>query len=64
MESIINVEKEIEKVLHKFAALKNHSVKTLDDLINSLQSLQRDLDILSSKYFVIHVYLTNDILTK
>ncbi|RWS13283.1 Protein RMD5-like protein [Dinothrombium tinctorium] len=48
MESISNVEKELEKVLSKFSALSEHSQRTLCDLITQLQNLQRDLIMLST----------------
>jgi len=50
LNSILNVEKEIEKVLDKFDLLDNKSQKSLNDLITSLQHFQRDLVVLSSKY--------------
>lgn len=52
MESISNVEKEIEKVLYKFGALNDHTTSTLSSLINDLQTLHHDLNVLSSEYDV------------
>ena len=49
MDSILNVEKEVEKVLYKFGALNDHTTSTLTSLINDLQTLHRDLNVLSSK---------------
>lgn len=47
-ESVMNVDREVERVLSKFGQLSEHASKTLDGLINSLQNLQRDLVVLSS----------------
>ncbi|OWF43962.1 protein RMD5 homolog A-like [Mizuhopecten yessoensis] len=43
MESCNAVEREVEKVFNKFAGLKDHSTKNLDELCNSIQSIQREL---------------------
>lgn len=47
-DAVLNVDREVERVLSKFGQLKDHASKTLDDLISQLQNLQRDLAILSS----------------
>ncbi|KAH9510837.1 E3 ubiquitin-protein transferase rmnd5a [Dermatophagoides farinae] len=46
--AIENVEKETEKVLHKFKSLKDHGDKNLSELIQQIESYQRDLSILTS----------------
>ncbi|KAF7494475.1 E3 ubiquitin-protein ligase RMND5A [Sarcoptes scabiei] len=46
--SIENVEKEADKVFHKFVELKNHGERTLIDLIQKIENYQRDLSILTS----------------
>lgn len=45
--AIENVEKETDKVLHKFNEIQNHSKNTLGDLIQQIESYQRDLSILT-----------------
>lgn len=49
--AIENVEKETEKVLHKFKSLKDHGDKNLSELIQQIESYQRDLSILTCKLF-------------
>lgn len=48
--SIENVEKEADKVFHKFVELKNHGERTLIDLIQKIENYQRDLSILTCMY--------------
>lgn len=48
--AIENVEKETEKVLHKFKSLKDHGEKNLSELIQQIESYQRDLSILTCKF--------------
>ncbi|OTF72502.1 hypothetical protein BLA29_015131 [Euroglyphus maynei] len=50
--AIENVEKEMEKVLHKFKSLKDHGDKNLSELIQQIESYQRDLSILTCEYCV------------
>lgn len=44
MEACQAVEKEVNKVLEKFGGLQHHYDKNLDELINSIQSIQRELN--------------------
>lgn len=44
MESCLAVEREVERVLSKFSGLQDHSKKNLEDLISSIQSIQKELD--------------------
>lgn len=48
--AIENVEKETEKVSHKFKSLKDHGEKNLSELIQQIESYQRDLSILTCKF--------------
>lgn len=48
-DAVINVDREVDKVLSKFGQLSAHSGKTLTDLVTMLQTFQRDLVMLSSK---------------
>jgi len=47
-EAVMNVEKETDKVVNKFKDLRKHNEQTLDDLIQQIQSYQRDLMLLTS----------------
>jgi len=47
--SVENVERETEKVLHKLKEISKHREQTLSDLIQQIESYQRDLSILTSK---------------
>ena len=46
-EAVVNVEKEVDKVVNKFNELRNHTEHTLEDLIQQIQSYQRDLMLLT-----------------
>ncbi len=48
-DAVINVEREVDKVVNKFNELQKHNNQTLNDLIKQIESYQRDLIILSSK---------------
>lgn len=49
-----NVEKETDKVLHKFTELCKHGDRTLSELILQLEGYHRDLTMLTgSEYFVL-----------
>jgi archaellum biogenesis ATPase FlaH len=48
-DSVINVEREVDKVINKFNELRQHNDQTLNDLIQQIQSYQRDLLILTSE---------------
>ncbi len=48
--AIENVENETDKVLHKFRELSRHGDQTLGDLIQLIESHQRDLSILTCKF--------------
>lgn len=50
MESVTNLDKELEKVLTKFNALFDHSNRTLEELLQQVQILQRDLVFLTSEF--------------
>ncbi|XP_045188845.2 E3 ubiquitin-protein ligase RMND5A-like isoform X1 [Mercenaria mercenaria] len=43
MDSCLTVEREIDKVLTKFGGLNDHSVDTLEDFINSIENLRKEL---------------------
>ncbi|XP_054167491.1 E3 ubiquitin-protein ligase RMND5A-like [Oppia nitens] len=47
-DAVMNVEKDVDKVVMKFQEIRNHTENTLDDLIQQIQSYQRDLMLLSS----------------
>lgn len=44
MESCNAVEREVDRVLSKFGGLRDHSKKNLEELISSIQSIQRELN--------------------
>ena len=44
MESCLAVEKELDRVLSKFNGLQDHSSKNLEELITSIQNVQRELN--------------------
>lgn len=48
-DAVVNVEKEVDKVVNKFSELRNHNEQTLEDLIQQIQSYQRDLMLLTGK---------------
>ncbi|CAG2175956.1 unnamed protein product [Oppiella nova] len=47
-DAVVNVEKEVDKVVNKFHELQRHNDQTLDDLIQQINSYQRDLMLLSA----------------
>ncbi|CAG2183178.1 unnamed protein product, partial [Oppiella nova] len=49
-DAVVNVEKEVDKVVNKFHELQRHNDQTLDDLIQQINSYQRDLMLLSGMY--------------
>ena len=49
-DAVVNVEKEVDKVINKFNELRQHNENTLEELIQQIQSYQRDLMLLSCKY--------------
>ena len=44
MDSCIGVEREIDKVLGKFAGIKGHTESTLQELIESVRSVKEELE--------------------
>ena len=44
MESCNAVEREVDRVLSKFGGLRDHSKKNLEELISSIQNIQRELN--------------------
>lgn len=44
MEPCIAVEREVDKVLQKFGAIKDHADSTLSDLIKHIESLKNELE--------------------
>lgn len=50
--SIENVEKETEKVLHKFKELSKHGEHTLSELIQQIDNYQQDLCILTRSFLL------------
>ena len=44
MESCVAVEREVDRVLSKFGGLRDHSKKNLEELISSIQNIQRELN--------------------
>lgn len=48
-DAVMNVDREVDKVLHKFKELRSHNDKCLTELISQIQNYQRDFLILSSK---------------
>lgn len=44
MDSCANVDKEIEKVLSKFGAFNDHVWRTLTDLIEYVQNMQKEFN--------------------
>lgn len=51
-ESVNNVAREVEKVVSKFSSLNEHTQSTLNDLIDQVQNLLRDLACLTGKQSV------------
>ena len=44
MEACVAVEKEIDKVLGKFASIRDHGSRTVEDLIDYLSNIKRELE--------------------
>lgn len=44
-----NVERETDKVLHKLKELDKHREQTLDELVQQIETYQRDFSILTCK---------------
>ena len=53
MESCLAVEKEVNKVTEKFSGLQQHYNRNLDELITSIQSIQRELNEGKVKFYCI-----------
>ena len=45
MEACIAVEKEIDKVINNFASIREHGSRTVEELIDHLTNLKRELEI-------------------
>jgi len=67
-DAVINVEREVDKVINKFIELRQHNDQTLNDLIQQIQSYERDLLILSSKslmtFFAFFLFLNESLYLK
>lgn len=50
MEACQNVERDVDKVLTKFATARQHVNKNIDDLLENMESMKEDL-MSSGKYF-------------
>lgn len=49
-DAVVNVEKEVDKVVNKFNELRKHNESTLEELIQQIQSYQRDLSLITREY--------------
>lgn len=58
MDACCAVEREIDKVLLKFGSIKDHSDRTLQDLLNYIENLKTELlnGRLLCKYFVNKIF--------
>lgn len=52
MESCNAVEREVDRVLSKFGGLRDHSKKNLEELISSIQNIQRELNEGNHLYYL------------
>ncbi|CAG2122232.1 unnamed protein product, partial [Medioppia subpectinata] len=47
-DAVVNVEKEVDKVVNKFHELRKHNEQTLEELIQQIKGYHRDLQTLSA----------------
>lgn len=61
MDSIANVETEVDHVLQLFASCRESCSQKIDQLINKVEKLKRDIDrdIIDSKYIIPYTNYSN-----